>query len=305
MPDAPQSNAAQSDASLADLLFGAVQRLLPTHAISRIVHWAARHESAWFKQLLINYLMRSFNISLDDAQITNPNAYRSLNEFFTRALAPGARPMPPAEDGLASPVDGRISQLGDIRAGRIVQAKGQDYSVLELLGGKQELASPFLGGHFCTIYLAPNNYHRIHMPLAGRLREMVYIPGRLFSVSPSTARAIPRVFARNERVACIFDTDAGPFAMVAVGALNVGSIETVWAGEITPAGRRLIPRVESRRYEKDEAIQLGRGDEMGRFNLGSTVVMLFGAGAVAWQDAIQPGGSVRLGQELGKFRRGA
>ena len=294
-----------NEASFGDLAFGALQRILPTHPISRVVHWAARVEINWWKQFWIGVLMRNFDIDLSEAQVKNPNAYKSLNEFFTRALEPGARPMPAKENRLACPVDGTVSQLGPITSGRIVQAKGQDYSALELLGGKQELASPFLGGSFCTIYLAPNNYHRIHMPLGGKLREMVYIPGRLFSVSPSTARAIPRVFARNERVAAIFDTDVGPFAMVSVGALNVGSIETVWAGEITPAGRKLVPRVESSRYDDSNTVNLERGVEMGRFNLGSTVVMLFGAGAVEWLDSIQSGTAVRLGQDIGSFRRGA
>lgn len=300
MQDSPQT-----DTTGLDHFLGVIQRILPTHMISRVVHWAARVETEWFKRLLIAYLMRSFGITLEDAQVKNPHSFRSFNEFFTRALAPGARPMPASETALASPVDGTISQLGSIQSGRIMQAKGRDYSVLELLGGNQELASAFLGGSFCTIYLAPNNYHRIHMPIGGSLRDMVYVPGRLFSVSPSTARAIPNVFARNERVISVFDTQAGPFAMVAVGALNVGSIETIWAGEITPAGRRLIPRVENTRYDSQSATTLARGEEMGRFNLGSTVVMLFGQGAVNWHDSVQPQSPVRLGQEIGEFQRGA
>lgn len=299
MQDSPQT-----DTTGMDRLLGGIQLILPTHMISRVVHWAARVETEWFKRLLINFLMRSFGITLDDAQVKNPNSFRSFNEFFTRALAPGARPMPANETALASPVDGSISQLGSIQSGRIVQAKGRDYSVLELVGGNQECASAFLGGSFCTIYLAPNNYHRIHMPLGGKLRDMVYVPGRLFSVSPSTARAIPNLFARNERVVSLFDTDAGPFAMVSVGALNVGSIETVWAGEITPAGRRLLPRVESTRYDSQSSTTLSRGEEMGRFNLGSTVVMLFGPGAIEWNESVQPGTAVRLGQEIGIFNSG-
>lgn len=302
------SNDRQTDmpgAGAMDHILALIQAILPTHMISRVVHWAARVETEWFKRVLINFFLRLFDINMDEAKTRNPHAYRSFNDFFTRALAPGARPMPTEDDALASAVDGTVSQLGSIQSGRIFQAKGHDYTVLELLGGKEDLAAPFLGGHFATVYLAPYNYHRIHMPLGGQLREMVYVPGRLFSVSPSTVRAMPRLFARNERVISLFDSDAGPFALVAVGALNVGSIETVWAGEITPANRRLLPRIERTRYENDSAPRFKRGDEMGRFNLGSTIVLLFGTGAVSWDESIGPGTTLRLGQEMGRFRRGA
>ena len=210
-------------------------------------------------------------------------------------MSSGARPVAPDDRELISPVDGTISQIGEIRGGRIVQAKGQDFSVTELLADRPGLAESFRGGSFATIYLAPYNYHRIHMPITGTLTETIYIPGRLFSVNAATARTVPRLFARNERLACLFDTALGPVAMILVGALFVGSIETVWAGEITPPHRNVV------RHESADAaapVVLAKGAEMGRFNMGSTVILLLPESAVGWLDDMRPNRIVRMGEAL-------
>ena len=291
----------ETSASVLDLLFAALQRILPTHLMSRVVHWATRVETPWFKNLLINRFMACFKISLDEYQVQNPRSFRCFNEFFTRALVDGMRPFPEDAQLAISPVDGTLSQAGTIEAGRIFQAKGQSFDVVSLLGGNRERAAPFLGGHFATIYLAPSNYHRIHMPMDGRLNKQIYVPGRLFSVNPATTRAMPELFARNERVAILFDTAIGPMAMVLVGALFVGSIETVWAGEITPPHRRGI---DVRQWaEGNDSIRLRRGAEMGRFNMGSTVILLTGPDALDWSSKIRPGDKLRLGQAIGRMQR--
>jgi phosphatidylserine decarboxylase len=289
-----------TDARTGDRLFAAVQYLLPTHLLSRLVHWFMRLEIPWLTQFVITRFMAAYGISLAEAQVEDPAGFHSFNEFFTRSLKGGSRPQPSDPASLACPVDGRIYHLGTVSQGRIFQAKGQSFSLNELLGGDPARAACFENGQFATIYLAPNNYHRIHMPLDGTLREMVHVPGRLFSVNPATARAMPNLFARNERVAAIFDTPAGPMAMVLVGALFVGSIETVWAGEITPpAGSRIAVT----RYPQDgnEPVSLSRGAEMGRFNMGSTVILLFGPSALQWVDGLASHMPVRMGQALARL----
>lgn len=292
-------NSASTSASLGDRLFVAFQRLLPTHLLSRVVHWFMRIEIRWLKNLVIKQFMAGFRISLDEAVVQDPTQFRSFNEFFTRALRPELRPLAADPQALVSPVDGKVYQFGRIENGRIFQAKGQSFDATELLGGDAERAAPFINGSFATIYLAPNNYHRIHAPLSGKLREMVHVPGQLFSVNPATARALPGLFARNERVACLFDTAAGPMAVVLVGALFVGSIETVWAGEITPPAGRTVKLT---RYpdEGRSAISLARGQELGRFNMGSTVILLFGPQAVEWANTVKPDLSVQMGQALAR-----
>lgn len=290
---------AKHEASIGDQAFGLFQQILPTHFLSRFIHWATRVELPWFKNTFIKIFMKGFNISLEEAQIQNPHSFRSFNEFFTRALIDGVRPLPEQADALCSPVDGRVYQAGDIVEGRIFQAKGRHFDALELLGGDAERAAPFLGGRFATIYLAPSNYHRIHMPVAGKLRETVYVPGRLFSVNPATARALPNLFARNERVAAIYDTPVGPMAMVLVGALFVGSIETVWAGEITPPHRGKVQHWSNLDDQGQHLIEQARGEEMGRFNMGSTVILLFGPDAVQWAEHLETNMPVKMGQRLG------
>ncbi|MDQ2068914.1 archaetidylserine decarboxylase [Natronospira bacteriovora] len=270
------------------------QYLLPQHLLSRVIHRATRSRRPWLRDAIMQRFLDHFEVNLDEAEHSDLSHYDSFNAFFTRALKSGARPLDDA--ALVSPVDGRISQLGSISGDRLFQAKGRDYGLEELLGNEQR-AQPFLDGQFATIYLAPHNYHRIHMPVDGTLTDLVHLPGRLFSVNPRTTRVIPRLFARNERVAACFDTAHGPMAMVLVGALLVGSIETVWTGEITPP-TRLSPR----RLPLPAAARrtLGRGDEMGRFNMGSTVILLMPKSAPAFREQLFPGAALRLGQALSR-----
>jgi phosphatidylserine decarboxylase len=258
----------------------------------------ARIEWAPLKNLMIRAYVRLVGVDLRAAAQPELTAYPHLNAFFTRALRPEARPLDPDPRAVLSPVDGTISQVGTITDGRIIQAKGLDYSVRDLLGGWGEAHHLFDGGRFATIYLSPRDYHRIHMPLAGELAEMTYFGGRLFSVNQTTAAQVPGLFARNERVLCLFGTDLGPLAMVLVGAIFVGGIETVWEGEVAPA----LPGLRSRRWHYTGAmarVQLDRGAEMGRFNLGSTVILLFPADALVWDPTLVPGRTVRLGQRIG------
>lgn len=278
-----------------DYLKALPQYLMPGHLISRLIHAFTRIRHPGIKNRFTAWFVKQFKVNMDEAAESDPLAYEHFNAFFTRELKKGARPIVGGADQLACPVDGAVSQAGEIVDDRIFQAKGHDYSLQQLLGGSAKRAAPFIGGSFATIYLSPRDYHRIHMPIDGRLQEMVHVPGRLFSVSPATTRVIPGLFARNERVVSIFDTAAGPMAMVKVGAVNVGSIETVWAGEVTPPAGRVV---RARRYEGDDAITLKKGEEMGRFNMGSTVILLFGPDAVDWAGDIQPGRAVRLGQAL-------
>ena len=276
-------------------LYVGLQYLLPHHLLARPVYRLTRVRWRPFKDLLIRVFANHFQVDLGEAQSPEPSAYPHFNAFFTRELRPGARPIAGPELAVVSPADGVLSQLGTISEGRIFQAKGHEYTLLELLGGDTERTAPFQGGGFATVYLSPGDYHRVHMPLAGRLREMVHVPGRLFSVNPVTTRSVPRLFARNERVLCLFDGLSGPMAVVLVGAIFVGGIETVWAGEITPR-RGPLPPV---RYDT-EAVHLDRGAELGRFNMGSTVILLFPPGMVRWDSALIPGTRVRMGGRLGE-----
>lgn len=273
------------------------QYILPGHLVSRIIHLITRIRNPRFKNAFIGWFMRTFRVELGEAVISDPSAFEHFNAFFTRALKPEARPIVTGNLEVACPVDGAVSQAGTIQNGQIIQAKGHCYSLTELLGGSEKRAAPFQGGEFATLYLSPRDYHRIHMPLGGQLREMVHVPGRLFSVNTTTIKVIPGVFARNERVVSIFDTAFGPMALVKVGAINVGSIETVWAGEITPPAGRVV---RSWHYPADGegAVSLERGAEMGRFNMGSTVIVLFARDAIEWSDTLQPAAPVRLGQLL-------
>ncbi|MBO9353858.1 phosphatidylserine decarboxylase [Bordetella petrii] len=277
-----------------DQLFLASQYAAPHHLVSRLMGLAADCRTPAIKNWMISRFVRRYGVDMSEAQLQDPLAYDTFNQFFTRKLKPGARPLDTEPDAVLCPADGAISQLGPIEHGRIFQAKGHSYSLTTLLGGEPARAEPFMGGDFATIYLSPRDYHRVHMPCAGTLREMVHIPGRLFSVNPLTAGHVPELFARNERVACLFDTEHGPMAMVLVGAMIVASIETVWAGLVTPHKRL----VRAQRY--DEAarapIHLDRGAEMGLFKLGSTVIVLFGPNRVRWTDTPSVRGPVRMGE---------
>jgi phosphatidylserine decarboxylase len=273
-------------------LFVWFQYMLPQHALSRLVLRATRVRAPWFKNWLIRGFLRLYAIDMAETVQPDPFRYASFNEFFTRALKPEARALAMGPREIACPVDGAISEAGDIDGARLLQAKGRHYTLAELLAAR-DWAKHFEGGSFATIYLAPFNYHRIHMPLQGRLRETVYVPGRLFSVNAATAALVPRLFARNERVLTWFDTAFGEFALILVGALNVGSIATVWAGDIAPAPQRVATPLPPR------DVSLEKGAEMGRFNMGSTVILLFQKDRARWHDELRAGAAVRLGQSLG------
>ncbi len=269
------------------------QYLLPKQALTLLAGEIARARGGALTTRLIRWFIDRYRVNMAEAANPDPAAYATFNDFFTRALAPGARPIAAAH--WISPVDGAISQLGAIDGDAILQAKGHSYTVQAMLGGDAELARPFLSGHFATLYLSPKDYHRIHMPCDGTLRRMIHVPGDLFSVNPTTARGVPGLFARNERVVCVFDNQRGPFVLVLVGATIVGSMATVWHGVVNP------PRpgtVRDWRYDAEPAITLEQGDEMGRFLLGSTVVLLMPAGLLAFNPAWKPGGAIRLGEAM-------
>jgi phosphatidylserine decarboxylase len=280
--------------AIKEMLFMVAQYLLPHHLLSRLAGCIAECRWPWFKNPLITWFIKSYRVNMAEAQVSDPKTFKHFNDFFTRALKPGAREFVSEAGSVASPVDGAISQIGDIEEGRIFQAKGHEFSTYDLLGGSKKLAECFEGGKFTTIYLSPKDYHRVHMPISGTLREMVYIPGRLFSVSPLTTRKVPSLFSRNERMVAIFDTDFGPMAIVMVGAMIVASIETVWAGLVTPPKRQL------QRQHYGAPVHLEKGEELGRFKLGSTVVMLFGKDAMDWENSLVPDQSVQMGQLLGR-----
>lgn len=281
-----------------DKLFSSLQYLTPQHSLSRAAGWLARNRNKAVKNTFIRWFIRRYGVDMSLAIEENPDNYACFNDFFTRALKPEARPICADPDSLACPADGSISQLGDIDRGRIFQAKGRDYSALELLGGDQVLAEEFQDGKFATIYLSPKDYHRVHMPRSGKLRRSIAIPGDLFSVNTATAGQVPRLFARNERLVAIFDTDIGPMAVVLVGAMIVAGIETVWGGE-QPLGRRDITTIDYTSH----GVHLAKGEEMGRFKLGSTVVLLFGADAVAWDGRYQAGTATVMGEKLATINR--
>lgn len=279
--------------ALKEFLFMVAQYLLPHNLLSRLAGCVAECRWPWFKNRFIKWFVKTYQVNMSEAEVSDPTAFAHFNDFFTRALKPDARSFVSEQGSIACPVDGAISQIGNIEAGRLFQAKGHEFSTYDLLGGSLELEKQFDGGKFTTIYLSPKDYHRIHMPVSGTLREMIYVPGRLFSVSPLTTRNVPSLFSRNERMVAIFDTELGPMAMVLVGAMIVASIETVWAGLVTPPKRQL----QKTRY--GSPITLKKGEELGRFKLGSTVVMLFGKDAMVWEQALTSDESVRMGQLLG------
>ncbi len=282
-------------ASWKDYLKSLPLYLLPHHAISRLVLRLTRIRTRWFKNALIRWFARHYDINLDESLHRQPEDFEHFNAFFTRELAPGTRPVEGDTCTVVSPADGHISQLGSIDDDAVLQAKGRSFGVNDLLGGDANDASLFRNGSFMTVYLSPRDYHRVHMPLEGKLRRTVYVPGRLFSVAPHTTRVVPGLFARNERLVAIFDTCAGPMAMVLVGAINVAAIETVWAGLVTPPHRRQIEATDF----SDRDISLQRGSEMGRFNMGSTVILLFGEQAVRWQTMLVAEAPLRMGEAIG------
>lgn len=269
------------------------QYLFPQHAVSIAAGKLAESRTAWFKNWFIRKFAKAYNIDMSIAVEPELTNYACFNDFFTRAIRPETRPIDDDNSSFCSPVDGAMSQFGPIENGKIIQAKNHHYSALEILGGNQEYADIFANGEFCTIYLAPKDYHRIHMPCNGRLTSMSHIPGKLFSVNPLTANNVPNLFARNERVVSYFDTEFGKMALVAVGATIVGSIETVWAGTVTPP---TVKSVTSWDYS-DNPRDFAKGEEMGRFKLGSTVVLLMEKADWQWKN-MQPGDDLLLGEKL-------
>ena len=272
----------------------ALQYVLPKKLLTQLAGAFARSQSGALTQFAIRKFVAKYGVNMAEALHPDVTRYASFNDFFTRALKPGARPLAPSP--YVCPVDGAISQFGDIEGEQIFQAKGHRYTARALLGGDAALAAQFDGGQFATIYLSPKDYHRIHMPCDGALRRMIYVPGDLFSVNPATALAVPGLFARNERVVCVFDTARGPFVLTLVGATIVGSMATVWHGVVNP------PRTSDIRewtYAAGE-LQLKQGDEMGRFLLGSTVVLLWPRETLRFNAAWKPASGVRLGETMGE-----
>jgi phosphatidylserine decarboxylase len=275
--------------------FIALQYLLPQHALSRLAGFVAETKNTWIKQRFISWFIQRYNVDMSIAAEPDASTYQNFNAFFTRPLADGQRPITDDANGIACPADGCISQIGLINNGHIFQAKGQEYSLLELVGGDIDIAKQFVDGSFATVYLSPKDYHRVHMPLGGTLQTMIHVPGDLFSVNETTASNVPRLFARNERVVALFKTDQGPMAVILVGAMIVASIETVWAGLVTPKKKQ----IQTTHYQQADDIHLNKGDEMGRFKLGSTAIVLFGKEAAKWSDELEANSPVMMGEKMG------
>lgn len=271
-----------------------LQHALPHKLLAKIAFWCAECRIVWIKNFLINYFIKRYPVKMQEAIEQDPFAYACYNDFFTRKLKPSCRPIASQETAIVSPADGCIAQLGSIQETAILQAKQHEFCLHALLGGQQGLTDIFTNGEFATIYLAPKDYHRVHMPLAGTLRQMLYIPGKLYSVGTFAADNIPGLFAKNERVVSIFETPHGPMAVILVGAMIVGSIETVWAGTITPPHSQMLKLYE---YPPKKVV-LNKGDELGRFKLGSTVIVLFPKGVVKW--TLPADTDVRFGQTIGE-----
>lgn len=280
---------------MSDRLAVLPQYLLPKRALTELMGKLAGARAGGLTTAVVRWFIGRYGVNMAEAANPDPAAYASFNEFFTRPLKEGARPL--ADAPLVCPVDGAISQFGAIERGQIFQAKGHRYSTTAMVGGDRDLAALFDNGYFATLYLSPRDYHRIHMPCAGRLLRMIHVPGELFSVNPTTARGVPGLFARNERVVCVFDSEHGPFALVLVGATIVGSMATVWHGVVNP------PRpgqIRDWRYPEGQVV-LQQGEEMGRFLLGSTVVMLFPSGGLRFNAEWAPARAIRLGEKMADF----
>ncbi len=285
--------------TITDALKTLPQYILPHHTLSKWMSKLTHCETKWWKNLFIKQIIAHYGVNMSEALEQDINAFSSFNHFFTRELLPDARPLTAVTKAIASPADGAVSQAGPITEGRIFQAKGKSFTVTDLLGGSDERAKPFINGVFTTIYLSPKDYHRLHMPLSGTLKEMVHVPGRLFSVNTSTTRSVPGLFARNERVVALFDTEAGPMALILVGAIFVSSIETVWHGVVSPP---TISSVRTWQYEENAPV-LNIGEEMGRFNMGSTIIVLFGQDAAAWSNDFTADKVVKMGEQIGSVLR--
>lgn len=278
--------------SLTDRLLTLPQYLLPQHGLSRLVGHLAESRTPWIKDSFIEHFAARYQVDMSEALQPQLSAYENFNAFFTRALKPGARPLDPRPDSILCPADGAISQLGPISGDRVFQAKGHDYTLSDLLASSED-AKAFEGGQFATVYLSPRDYHRVHMPFTGTLTRSVYVPGDLFSVNTRTAENVPRLFARNERLVAHFDTAMGPMVVILVGAMIVASIETVWGG-VEPIGKQ----IRTTRHEPGQVV-LNSGDELGRFRLGSTAIVLFGPDVMQWDSRYAAGVETRMGERLG------
>ena len=279
-----------------------LQKLIPQHTLSRLIGQLAQSRISWLKNLFIAWSIKKYQVNMDEAETKDYRDFLSFNDFFTRPLQQQARPMPTTADAIASPADGYVSELGHIKDQQVLQAKGHYYSLPALLGGDHQQAALFQNGVFFTAYLSPKDYHRVHMPFAGTLEKMVYVPGTLFSVNPETVNHLPGLFARNERVICYFHTtDLCPMAIILVGAVIVASIATVWHGTITPSTQTHLQQWSY----CNNTITLNRGDEMGRFLLGSTVIVLFAdrVPQVTWSSTLSPGTQLQLGKMIGTIKR--
>lgn len=275
-------------------LFVLSQYLAPQHTLSRAAGLLADCSIPAIKDPFIRWFIKRHGVDMSEALEPRPEAYRTFNDFFTRAFKEDARPIDPAPDSFVSPVDGTLSQFGEVEDGEIFQAKGHYFSLETLLGGRKDMAAPFKEGQFATVYLAPADYHRIHMPIAGTVREMVFVPGQLFSVNPVTAENVPGLFARNERLVVWFDTDWGPMVLVLVGAMIVASIETVWSGVVAPRSKSMT----TTSYGAVEPPSFVKGAEMGRFRLGSTVVALLPKDTVKWRQGFEAGMRMEMGKTI-------
>ncbi|RXJ68696.1 phosphatidylserine decarboxylase [Veronia nyctiphanis] len=280
---------------MSDNLKIGMQYCLPKHALTRLIGKLAAAKAGFLTTAVIKWFIRQYNVEMSEAKNPDPTVYPTFNDFFVRELKEGARPINDDAQTITHPADACVSQAGPIEKGRLIQAKGHTFDACELLGGDKALAEEFADGDFATLYLSPRDYHRVHMPCDGTLRQMIYVPGELFSVNPLTAENVPNLFARNERLVCIFETAFGPMAQVLVGATIVGSIETTWAGTVTPPTGESIRRWDYP-TEGEHAISFQKGEEMGRFKLGSTVINLFPKDAIEFDESILPGQPTRMGE---------
>jgi phosphatidylserine decarboxylase len=277
-------------------LFLVFQHCIPQHLLSRLLGRLAESRLPFLKNFLIRNFIRHYQVNMSEARRQTAAEYSCFNDFFTRQLQAEVRPLASAADVILSPVDGTVSAIGNIDEERIFQAKGKSFSLQALLAEDADLISRYRGGKFATLYLSPRDYHRIHMPTNGKLEKMIYVPGKLFSVNQTTAEGIDNLFARNERAICHFQTEQGPLSLILVGALIVAGIETVWAGSVAP-GQSL----HTETYQEQPAIQLARGEEMGLFKLGSTVILLFPAQQMRWDAELGVGSTIRMGQSIGRY----
>ena len=301
--NSPQRNTASKEsgaekATFIDYLKTWPLFLLPQHFLSSLIHWFMRIKHTGFKNFQINQFIKLFKVNMSEAEHENSSDFPDFNHFFTRQLKSDARIDKTGPNELCCPVDGAISELGGINDEQLIQAKGHQFGLKDLLAGDQTLTDTFRDGQFATIYLSPRDYHRIHMPIDGSLQEMLHVPGQLFGVNNASVKTIPRLFARNERVISLFDTPAGPMALIQVGAIFVSSIETTWQGVVTPPRRKQVQRWS---YYDQEPTKMMKAQEMGRFNMGSTVVLLFAKNRIEWNQDLYPNLPVQLGQLLGNI----